>query len=181
MDVGARLRMVRDKFGLSQRELAKRAGVTNGTISLIEQNRVSPSISSLKKVLEGLPMSLADFITFDAETAAQQVFYRHDELPDLGNNGIELRLVGVGHERRDIAILRERYEIHADTGPDMLQHDGQEGGVVIRGHVELTVGTESRVLGPGDAYYFDSQQPHRFRNVGDEICEVVSASSPPTF
>ena len=72
-------------------------------------------------------------------------------------------------------------EIHADTGPDMLQHDGQEGGVVIRGHVELTVGTESRVLGPGDAYYFDSQQPHRFRNVGDEICEVVSASSPPTF
>jgi transcriptional regulator with XRE-family HTH domain len=77
MDVGARLRMVRDKFGLSQRELAKRAGVTNGTISLIEQNRVSPSISSLKKVLEGLPMSLADFFTFDAETAAQQVFYRH--------------------------------------------------------------------------------------------------------
>ncbi len=80
-----------------------------------------------------------------------------------------------------VAILRERYEIHADPGPDMLQHDGQEGGVVIRGHVELTVGTESRVLGPGDAYYFDSQQPHRFRNVGDEICEVVSASSPPTF
>ena len=51
MDVGARLRMVRDRFGLSQRELAKRAGVTNGTISLIEQNRVSPSVSSLKKCL----------------------------------------------------------------------------------------------------------------------------------
>ena len=158
MDVGARLRMVRDKYGLSQRELAKRAGVTNGTISLIEQNRVSPSISSLKKVLEGLPMSLADFFTFDAEPAAQQVFYGRNELPDLGNNGIELRLVGVGHERRDIAILRERYERNADTGPDMLQHDGQEGGVVICGQIEVTVGSESRVLGPGDAYYFDSQR-----------------------
>ncbi len=65
MDVGSRLRHVREKFGLSQRELAKRAGVTNGTISLIEQNRVSPSVSSLMKVLEGLPMTLAEFFTFD--------------------------------------------------------------------------------------------------------------------
>ena len=50
-DVGQRLRGVREMHSLSQRELAKRAGVTNGTISLIEQNRVSPSIGSLRKVL----------------------------------------------------------------------------------------------------------------------------------
>ena len=53
IDVGAHLRAVRTMYGLSQRELAKRAGVTNGLISLIEQNRVSPSVSSLKKVLDG--------------------------------------------------------------------------------------------------------------------------------
>jgi transcriptional regulator with XRE-family HTH domain len=47
IDVGAHLRAVRTMYGLSQRELAKRAGVTNGLISLIEQNRVSPSVSSL--------------------------------------------------------------------------------------------------------------------------------------
>jgi len=181
MDVGARLRMVRDRFGFSQRELAKRAGVTNGTISLIEQNRVSPSISSLKKVLEGLPMTLADFFTFDGEPQAPKVFYQAAELPNLGNNHIQLRLVGTAHEHRDIAILREYYELGADTGPEMLGHEGQEGGVVIRGRIEVTVNAESRVLGPGDAYYFDSKLPHRFRNVGEEPCEVVSASSPPTF
>lgn len=90
-------------------------------------------------------------------------------------------LVGTSHDKRDIAILRERYLPGADTGPDMLVHDGQEGGVIIRGSIEVTVGNESRVLGPGDAYYFDSKLPHRFRNVGDDICEMVSASSPPTF
>ena len=58
--VGQQLKAVRIAFGLSQRELAKKAGVTNGMISLIEQNRVSPSVSSLKKVLDGVPMSLAD-------------------------------------------------------------------------------------------------------------------------
>jgi len=181
MDVGARLRVVRDRFGLSQRELAKRAGVTNGTISLIEQNRVSPSISSLKKVLEGLPMTLADFFTFDGEPQAPKVFYEARELPNLGNQHIRLLLVGTAHEHRDIAILREHYELGADTGPDMLMHDGQEGGVVISGMIEVTVNNECRVLSPGDAYYFDSKHPHRFRNVGDVPCEVVSASSPPTF
>jgi transcriptional regulator with XRE-family HTH domain len=65
LDVGAHLKAVRQMYGLSQRELAKRAGVTNGLISLIEQNRVSPSVSSLKKVLDGIPMALAEFFTLD--------------------------------------------------------------------------------------------------------------------
>lgn len=62
-DVGARLRHLRERHGLSQRELAKRAGVTNSTISLIEQNRVSPSVASLSKVVGGLPMTMAEFFT----------------------------------------------------------------------------------------------------------------------
>ncbi|GGY13116.1 MerR family transcriptional regulator [Paludibacterium paludis] len=173
--------MVRERFGFSQRELAKRAGVTNGTISLIEQNRVSPSVSSLKKVLEGLPITLAEFFTFDAEPQPARVFYQADELPNLGNDTMKLLLIGTAHEKRDIAILKEWYAPGADTGPDMLTHEGQEGGVVIRGQVEVTVDQETRTLGPGDAYYFDSRLPHRFRNTGNEPCEVVSASSPPTF
>jgi hypothetical protein len=40
----------------------------------------------------------------------------------------------------------------------------KKGGVIVRGRIELTVGGESRVLGPGDAYYFKSTLPHRFRN-----------------
>ena len=55
LDVGERLQSIRKLKGLSQRELAKRAGVTNSTISMIEKNSVSPSISSLRKVLSGIP------------------------------------------------------------------------------------------------------------------------------
>ena len=64
MDVGERLQSIRKLKGLSQRELAKRAGVTNSTISMIEKNSVSPSISSLRKVLGGLKKQLvAQFST----------------------------------------------------------------------------------------------------------------------
>ena len=180
LDVGAHLRAVRTLYGLSQRELAKRAGVTNGLISLIEQNRVSPSVSSLKKVLDGIPMSLAEFFTLDLSTSPQ-VFFRSEELTDLGDRSVSLRLVAARRPTRALSVMHERYAPGADTGADMVRHDGEEGGVVVRGRIELTIGGESRVLGPGDAYYFTSAIPHRFRNTGSEPCEIISASSPPTF
>ena len=78
-------------------------------------------------------------------------------------------------------ILHERIEVGADSGEEMLHHESQEGGVVVRGCLELTVGGETQLLGPGDAYYFDSRIPHRFRNTGEEIVEIVSACSPPAL
>jgi transcriptional regulator with XRE-family HTH domain len=180
MDVGAHLKAVRQMYGLSQRELAKRAGVTNGLISLIEQNRVSPSVSSLRKVLDGIPMALAEFFTLDL-AGKPEVFFPRSELADIGTGAVELRLVGGRLANRSMAILHERYPPNADTGEEMLAHAGEEGGVVVKGNIELSVGGESRILSAGDAYYFKSSIPHRFRNPGREDCEIVSASSPPTF
>jgi transcriptional regulator with XRE-family HTH domain len=180
VDVGTHLKAVRQMYGLSQRELAKRAGVTNGLISLIEQNRVSPSVSSLKKVLDGIPMALADFFTLDLG-GKPQVFFPREELANIGTENVELKLVGGRLAKRSMSILHERYAPNADTGEEMLTHAGEEGGVVVRGRIELTVGGETRILAAGDAYYFKSSVPHRFRNPGREECEIVSASSPPTF
>ncbi|HEY1898666.1 MAG TPA: cupin domain-containing protein [Steroidobacteraceae bacterium] len=178
MDVGAKLRSVRVAFGLSQRALARRAGVTNGLISLIEQNRVSPSVSSLKKVLDGVPMSLAEFFTLD-EASAPQMYFGVEELEEVGTEQVSQRLVAAQRSGRQLSILHERYAQGAATGDDMLAHRGEEGGLVVRGRIELTIGGSSRVLGPGDAYYFASQLPHRFRNVGREVCEIVSCVTPP--
>ena len=58
VDIGGRLRFVRARHKLSQRELAKRSGVTNSTISLIESNQMNPSVGALKRILDGLPMGL---------------------------------------------------------------------------------------------------------------------------
>ena len=181
MDIGNRLQAVRKSKGLSQRELAKRVGVTNSTISLIEQNKVSPSISSLKKVLDGIPISLADFFTLDLEDSGDSPFYEAAEQPDVGNNDIHYFLVGHRHRNRRMCVLREVMPPGSDTGETMISHEGEEGGVVLQGRVEITVGSQRRVLGPGEAYYFECRQPHRFRNVGPGDAILVSASTPPTF
>jgi transcriptional regulator with XRE-family HTH domain len=180
VDVGERLRQLRKQYGLSQRELAKQAGVTNGTISQIELGRASPSVGSLKRILDCLGVSLGAFFTQDTQPAGQ-VFYSRDELPDLGNDGIALHLVGARQPKRKLSVLHEVYQPGADTGPDRLCHDGEEAGVVVRGEIELTVGAETRLLGPGDGYYFESRIPHRFHNPGEVEAVIVSANTPPTF
>ena len=180
IDVGERLRNVRITFGLSQRALARRAGVTNGLISLIEQNRVSPSVSSLKKVLDGVPMTLAEFFTLDM-AAAPKAFFGAEELTELGNEQVSLRLVAAQRAGRQLTLLHERYAAGAETGDEMLTHRGEEGGIVVKGRIELTLAGVTRVLSAGEAYYFSSHLPHRFKNVGREPCEIISASTPPSF
>ncbi|MCF3946597.1 cupin domain-containing protein [Acidiphilium sp. AL] len=179
--VGARLKQMRQVFGLTQRELARRAGVTNGAISLIEQNRVSPSISSLKKILDGIPMSLAEFFTLDL-AAPEDVFFEATGLTEIAfEERISFRMVGKRLKDRALQMLHETYRPGADTGEAMLRHAGEEAGVVVRGRLLVTVGDQERALDTGDAYYFKSQIPHRFRNPFDEICEVISANTPPSF
>lgn len=180
IDVGLRLRTVRLQRKFSQRELARRAGVTNATISLIESNQVNPSVGALKRVLDGLPMSLAEFFAFELPEP-RRAFYAAGELLEVGKGKISYRQVGADLSGRSLQILVERYAPGADTGRVPLKHEGEEGGIIIRGRLEVTVGGQVRVLGPGDAYYFESRQPHRFRNTGREPCELVSACTPPSF
>ncbi|WP_137391974.1 cupin domain-containing protein [Rhodoligotrophos defluvii] len=178
--VGARLAALRTAYGLSQRELARRAGLTNGTISLIEQGTTSPQVASLKKILSVFSISIADFFLLDTEHM-NNVFFQKEDLVEIGGDDISFLLVN-GHDRnRKLQMVMERYQPGADTGVEMLQHSGEECGIILKGALEVTVGVERRVLKAGEAYYFNSSIPHRFRNVGDEVCEVVSAATPPSF
>ncbi len=180
-DVGSKLKTLRKRMGISQRELAKRAGVTNGTISLIEQNRISPSVASLKRVLEGMSMSLADFFIEDNNQSSKTFFYQHNELIEMGGEGISYLLVGRSFSDRKMSLLYETYKPGSDSGKEMLQHEGEEGGVIIQGQLEVTVDEQTQVLQAGEGYYFASERSHRFRNIGDVDCVVVSANTPPSL
>lgn len=179
-DVGARLKTVRRAQGLSQRALAKRCGVTNAAISLIESGAISPSVGSLKRILDGIPIGLSDFFGFPLADQ-ERIFFPANELVEIAGGQISYRQVMPDLSGRSLQILHEHYLPGSDTGKVLLRHEGQEGGVVIRGRLEVHVGDQKRVLGPGDAYYFESTRLHRFRNASDEVCEVVSACTPPSF
>src|SRR5262245_29033374 len=145
IDLGERLRFLRERHGLSQRELAKRAGVTNSTISLIESNQVNPSVGALKRILDGIPIGLAEFFSI-TPSQERQIFYSAEDLTEIGKGPISYRQVGSHLGTTGLQILKERYEPGADTGRIPLTHDGEEGGVVVRGRLEVSVEGERRIL-----------------------------------
>lgn len=186
-DVGARLKELRTLKGVSQRQLADAAGVPHGQISMIETNKSNPSVASLRRILGGLGIGMSEF--FEADSPLDdQVFFTPMQLRDLTSriysnlrtDAGKMTLLQVGDARaHGLQILHETYEPGADTGKDMLEHSANEGGVVISGEIEVTVGDQMRVLKAGDAYLFNSRQPHRFRNLSDRPAIVVSACTPP--
>jgi transcriptional regulator with XRE-family HTH domain len=178
-DIASRLRELRLSHKMSQRSLARRSGISNATISLIESGKLNPSVAVLKSILVGIKMDLAEFFA-DEAIDSEPIVYRAADLLEIGQGKISYRQVGRRLNGRSVQILHEHYAPGAATGKVSLSHTGEEGGVVIRGQLELTVNGERHLLGPGDAYYFKSSQPHRFRNIGEEECEVVSACSPPS-
>lgn len=179
--IGAGLRELRRRRQLTTRELAARSGISHASISLIERDRMSPSVDTLSAILEALGSTLPGFFSGVMATTPYSPFYKGPDLPEIGReSGISYRLIGINHPNRQILMLHETYAPGTDTG-EAISHRAQETGIVVSGAVDVTIGEEERRLGPGDAYYFDSQLPHRFRNRTDQPARIISAITPPTY
>lgn len=179
-EIGQRLRGIRTRLDLSQRQLARQSGVANATISQIEAGKLNPTVSMLKKVLDGFPISLGEFFGDEFE-AHDRVFFRSEELTEIADGGVSFRQVGANLANRAIQFLHECYQPGSGTGKHAITHEGEECGIILSGRLEVTVGEQSMILRTGDAYYFTSDRPHQFRNPGSEPCELITACTPPTF
>lgn len=179
VDVGARLKALRMERNLSQRDLAASSGVTNGMISMIEQNKHSPSVATLNRITDALGISFSEFFSTSEEVAEPKIFFRAGDLTRMVDGKLEISIVAGERRQKAMQILYEIYHPGGDTGPDMLAHPGEEGGVIISGEIEVMVGDRREVLKAGDAYYFESNIPHRFQNIGSEPVVLVSACTPP--
>lgn len=179
--IGRHLRELRRRRQLSSREIATRAGVSHSTISLMERDRMSPSLDTLGAVIEALGSTLAEFFSGLSDSYSYSPIYRPDDLVEIGNpDEISYRVIGLKHPSRKMQVLLESYKPGADTGA-IFSHDAQESGIVLEGRIELTVGDQSWLLQVGDGYYFDSNQPHRFRNAGSGVAKIISAITPPSY
>lgn len=170
-DVAERLALLRILNGWSQRELARRAGVTNSAISQIEQGRNSPSVSSLKKVLDSVPMTLADFFSMDL-AAGDKAFYTANQMPSLTTGSFTAKLVAADKTRRKLDMTWQFWPPAADTGDTLIANATDMAGVLFDGFLEVTVGAQSQTLAAGDSYYIDAGRPYRIRNMSNmgSIC-----------
>jgi len=179
-EIGGRLKAIRRQLNLSQRQLARQSGVANATISQVEAGKLNPTVSMLKKILDGVPMSLGDFFADELQSQDRK-FFRADELAEIADGGVSFRQVGSNLATKAIQLLKECYQPGAGTGKHSLTHEGEECGIILKGRLRVTVGDDVSTLTAGDAYYFKSSQPHTFENTGSEPCELITACTPPSF
>lgn len=174
--LGLRLKAIREANGLSQRELAKRAGVTNSSISMIEQGQVSPSVQSLEKVLSGLPMSLSYFFSCGIEKDSESFFHAED-MPRHEKPYGYMQLVAEKLPQRRVTLKRFVFEPEKDTGDAPLTSFFDQVGCIFKGTIVLSAGVQVRTLTAGDCFYLRAYTPFRARNVSASETAVIMVSS----
>ena len=187
--MGEQLRQARQQRGLTLRELAQRLGVSPSMISQIETGRASPSVSTLYALATELGVSLDDLLFNDrrasvapAQDGPAAPSTLAGSLLQRGDNRKRIRLAsGVVWERLtalsvpDTEFLLVTYEVGGASSAqdDFQRHPGHEWGYVLEGRLEIKIGFEEYVLGPGDSVSFDSTMPHRLANAGDAPVHAI--------
>jgi transcriptional regulator with XRE-family HTH domain len=184
-DIGTRLREERDRVGISQRELARRIGLSASMISQIESGQSKPSVSTLYAIVTELGVSVDDIFRGhdgDAGTEASREVGptdaggEHDPVvhPDDRHvidldSGVRWERLTT-HRHEDVDFLHVVYDVGGSSAGDnvMMRHPGREYGYIVSGTLGLQLGFEQHKLGPGDSIGFESTTPHRLWNLGDE-------------
>jgi transcriptional regulator with XRE-family HTH domain len=172
IDVGSRLRELRKLKLLSIRSLAEMSGLNFNTLSLIENKKTSPSVSTLQLLAQALQVPITAF--FKTETLHQDVVYQksdqrpkamfaHGGLEDMGN-GLTL---GEG-----IPLLLT-LEPGADSGPDAIVHTGQEFVYCLDGYLTYTVAGKEYALEIGDSLIFEAHLAHRWENRSNTLSRSI--------
>jgi HTH-type transcriptional repressor of puuD len=180
MKVGQKIKQLRQTIGMSQRELAKKVSIPNSTLSMIERDAVSPSISNLHKILSGLDIPLSHFFTNDFDEG-EKIVYKPEELTNIGSDGLSYMLVGADKAERQLTFLIESYPPGIGTGEEWIVHEGHEAGTVLEGIITIRQNHREYQVKAGESYYINTLLPHQFVNQGSTECKLVSAVAPASF
>ncbi|MDD3243048.1 MAG: XRE family transcriptional regulator [Eubacteriales bacterium] len=180
MEIGGKLRRLRQTCGLTLEELADRTELTKGFLSQVERDLTSPSLATLTDILTCLGTDLKEFFNdaddTDSVYTAADTFEKEDAeagshirwlVPDCQTYGMEPILVTL---RPDGGRL----------GPEE-PHDGEEFGYVLSGTVVLLLGDSRQKVRRGESFYIDSSYRHGVVNEGKSQAQILWVSCPPSF
>lgn len=172
VDVGQRLRLLREERNVSMRALARRSGLSANALSMIERGLTSPSVSTLNKLAGALQVPITSFFRTDAvrEKIVMRKASERTRVPFL--RGMIEGLGGETFAGRVEAFLLT-LENGGSSGPSNMLHSGSELVFCLRGRLEYEVDNKRYELEPGDSLLFSSQMNHRWRNPGPGVVNAI--------
>jgi transcriptional regulator with XRE-family HTH domain len=172
IDVGGRLRELRQGIGISMRALARLSGLSANALSMIERGRTSPSVSTLYKLATAMGLPITAFfreepvhkeIVFCKASERSRVPFMRGLWEGLGGE------VFVGRVEPFMLTL----ESGASSGPFGIEHTGHEFVFCMRGQISYEIENEHYLLEPGDSLLFGAELRHRWRNPGKTVTNAL--------
>jgi len=180
INVGKRLQELRILQGLSLRALAELSGLNVNTLSLIENEKTSPNVSTLQQIANALNVPITAFfqpLTAKKDTVFQkkgqrtQINFPQGIFEDLGGG------LALGEGTPLLMTLQPDHE----SDPDPIVHTGQEFVYCLEGSLSFWVGDREFVLDPGDSLIFEAHIPHRWENLEDRVSKSILIICPTDF
>ncbi|WP_256815798.1 helix-turn-helix domain-containing protein [Cytobacillus sp. Bac17] len=175
--IGGKIRSKRKTLQLTVDEVAERIGLSQSMVSQIERGKAKPSLDTLWKlsILFDVPLS---FFFEGIEKQSVIVSRRGEqEILKMRHKNVQYRVLAPLTGRK---IEFFEITVDPDKGEELqlYPHKGEEGGMVIKGELEVIIGTQRYLLKQGDSIYFDSTNPHAFRNPGDSQTVAIWTGTP---
>lgn len=180
MKIGERLKRLRMVNSLTQEELASRADVTKGFISQLENDATSPSIATLKDIVDVFGISMQEFFSDTAE--AENIVYGKDSRVQSTDDdaGVKVELLVPGAQNREMDPVL----VTLKPGEEMAEqdyHEGEEFGYVLSGRIQLSLDDRVYTAKKDECFYFSSDRKHRLKNIGTTDAKILWVVTPPTF
>ncbi|HWL70980.1 MAG TPA: cupin domain-containing protein [Geminicoccus sp.] len=184
LKVGPRLRGLRKARGMSLVALSRQADLSIGMLSQVERGLSNPSLASLSRIAQALGVAAVDLFDARPEPVAAEtpLVQRAEKRPELlfEQFGMSKQIISpVRSHRLELILLTLEPGGRSSDGP--YTHDGEEGGLVLEGALELEVAGRVHALRAGDSFQFQSSLPHCFRNTHDGVTRALwaIATAPP--
>ena len=180
LQLGGRIRALRQARRLTLRDVAERSGVTESFLSQVERDVTSPSIATVQRIARALDMSIAQLFAEEPQTGRVVRREARRRVEYQGLKAVDEFLTSNMAGR--LQVILSTIEPGGGTGAEPYTHDSDEEVVVVlAGVLDLWVGDEHYVLREGDAITFPSRLPHWNVNHGDRPASVLFCVTPPSF
>lgn len=172
VNVGTRLRSLREERKISIRGLARKSGLSANALSMIERGKTSPSVSTLYKLADALGIPITTFfgeevekntIVFLKADARTRVPFQRGTWEGLGGENF------IGRMEPFVLTL----ESGANSGLHTMVHTGHEFVFCLRGQLEYQIEEQFYMLDPGDSLIFSARLRHRWRNAGSTVTNAL--------
>lgn len=177
MEIGSKLKQMRQQCGLTQEELANRCDLTKGYISQLENDLTSPSIATLTDLMVALGSSLKNFFSDDDD---EQIVFTEEDFFEKEDEDQKITWLVPNSQKNEMEPILLEIKPHASLQKD-VPHEGEEFGYVLEGKIEVTVGERHFKCGKNESFYFVSNKTHYIENKTDKVTKIIWVSSPPTF